>query len=312
MATATWQLRLGSQWLDIDAATCAQIDQTMFSMTMPSSVPLSGTVGGGGGIAITNMPFDFQDLTWDGAQVRRSKKMDPATRNMTFEYWDDMAWIAYDDFAQTTLVDAVQARMQSVAIRVNDFVFEVALNMPNDLIQSSRASHRFRPVRMIQSMMSVATVPLAMSPDDDGTVPDELKCPITQMPMQDPVTASDGVSYERKAIERWMTNKTVSPSTNLPISQTLYPSINIRKLLEAKCAEQASMIAAAASMAETTAPPPSLRKRKRVRHTFKCAECQTTLDYDANITLCHGCSDAVGCEGCIDADGKFQCSECKA
>lgn len=45
-------------------------------------------------------------------------------------------------------------------------------------------------------------------------VPSEYVCPITQETMRDPVTASDGYSYEREAIERWLSQKNTSPITN--------------------------------------------------------------------------------------------------
>ncbi|XP_053554308.1 WD repeat, SAM and U-box domain-containing protein 1 isoform X1 [Bombina bombina] len=53
-------------------------------------------------------------------------------------------------------------------------------------------------------------------------IPDEFLCPITREIMMDPVIASDGYSYERKAIENWIsTQKRTSPMTNLPLSTLL-------------------------------------------------------------------------------------------
>ncbi len=42
-------------------------------------------------------------------------------------------------------------------------------------------------------------------------VPDELKCPLTNKVMEDPVVASDGQTYERKAIEDFFKTSIVSP-----------------------------------------------------------------------------------------------------
>jgi hypothetical protein len=49
-------------------------------------------------------------------------------------------------------------------------------------------------------------------------IPDEFICPITLEKMEDPVTISDGHTYERYAIENWFErgNRT-SPSTNVPL-----------------------------------------------------------------------------------------------
>ncbi|XP_015214207.2 WD repeat, SAM and U-box domain-containing protein 1 isoform X2 [Lepisosteus oculatus] len=53
-------------------------------------------------------------------------------------------------------------------------------------------------------------------------IPDEFLCPITREVMRDPVIASDGYSYEREAIESWIsTKKRSSPMTNLPLKSTV-------------------------------------------------------------------------------------------
>ncbi|XP_075567021.1 WD repeat, SAM and U-box domain-containing protein 1 isoform X3 [Pelecanus crispus] len=50
------------------------------------------------------------------------------------------------------------------------------------------------------------------------TIPDEFLCPITRELMKDPVIAADGYSYEKEAMENWITNKRrSSPMTNLPL-----------------------------------------------------------------------------------------------
>jgi hypothetical protein len=56
-------------------------------------------------------------------------------------------------------------------------------------------------------------------------------CPITFEPMRDPVTAADGMSYERSAIEEWLAKKTTSPYTNEPLkNKSLLPNIALRAL----------------------------------------------------------------------------------
>ncbi|KAM9287639.1 WD repeat, SAM and U-box domain-containing protein 1 isoform 2-T3 [Morus bassanus] len=53
---------------------------------------------------------------------------------------------------------------------------------------------------------------------DSVTVPDEFLCPITRELMKDPVIAADGYSYEKEAMENWISNKRrSSPMTNLPL-----------------------------------------------------------------------------------------------
>ena len=43
--------------------------------------------------------------------------------------------------------------------------------------------------------------------------PEDHSCPITYEVMTDPVTAADGMTYERAAIEKWLEDNDTSPST---------------------------------------------------------------------------------------------------
>uniref|UniRef100_A0A803VF37 WD repeat, SAM and U-box domain-containing protein 1 n=1 Tax=Ficedula albicollis TaxID=59894 RepID=A0A803VF37_FICAL len=53
------------------------------------------------------------------------------------------------------------------------------------------------------------------------SVPDEFLCPITRELMKDPVIATDGYSYEREAMENWISNRRSSPMTNLPLQSLM-------------------------------------------------------------------------------------------
>ncbi|OPJ89178.1 bromodomain adjacent to zinc finger domain protein 2B isoform E [Patagioenas fasciata monilis] len=55
-----------------------------------------------------------------------------------------------------------------------------------------------------------------------AAVPEEFLCPITRELMKDPVIAADGYSYEKEAMESWIsTNRRSSPMTNLPLPSLL-------------------------------------------------------------------------------------------
>jgi Mg-chelatase subunit ChlD len=59
-----------------------------------------------------------------------------------------------------------------------------------------------------------------------------LICPITQLPMKDPVIAMDGHTYEREAIEQWFRTKLTSPVTNQRLtSAMLIPNHTLRSYL---------------------------------------------------------------------------------
>lgn len=66
-----------------------------------------------------------------------------------------------------------------------------------------------------------------------SATPHEWKCPITLAIMKDPVICSDGHTYERNAIERWLSTNNNSPMTGLPIDKhTLTPNIALRNLIQ--------------------------------------------------------------------------------
>ena len=44
-----------------------------------------------------------------------------------------------------------------------------------------------------------------------SSIIESITCPITQEPMREPVTGSDGQTYEKDAIVRWLNEKRSSP-----------------------------------------------------------------------------------------------------
>jgi Mg-chelatase subunit ChlD len=82
-------------------------------------------------------------------------------------------------------------------------------------------------------------------------------CPITQEVMTDPVIGSDGITYERTAIEAWFAaGHNTSPLTRAPMtSRSLVPNIALRTLIE----ESTTPAAAADPTPHTeVAAPPAL------------------------------------------------------
>ncbi|NXR03341.1 WSDU1 protein, partial [Sagittarius serpentarius] len=68
--------------------------------------------------------------------------------------------------------------------------------------------------KILQKIEELRTKTLSVS----VTVPDEFLCPITRELMKDPVIAADGYSYEKEAMENWIsTKRRSSPMTNLPL-----------------------------------------------------------------------------------------------
>lgn len=71
---------------------------------------------------------------------------------------------------------------------------------------------------------------------------DAFACPITREIMVDPVTCSDGHTYERVAIEQWLQSNSRSPKTNQHLSsRVLIPNYAMRQAIESISESLSSM-----------------------------------------------------------------------
>eukprot|EP01036_Dinobryon_divergens_P030243 gene30243-39454_t len=61
---------------------------------------------------------------------------------------------------------------------------------------------------------------------------DEFICPITYELMREPVVASDGHTYEKSAIEKWLKSNSISPRNGEPMDTLTLPNINLKKLIQ--------------------------------------------------------------------------------
>ena len=73
--------------------------------------------------------------------------------------------------------------------------------------------------------------PLEAQDDDDDTVP---RCPISQMPMVEPVVATDGHTYEKRQLQRWLATKCTSPMTNEPMVPWMTRNFALETLVNKK------------------------------------------------------------------------------
>ncbi|XP_029844272.2 WD repeat, SAM and U-box domain-containing protein 1 [Ixodes scapularis] len=92
---------------------------------------------------------------------------------------------------------------------------------------------RNKLLREIQSLKNPLWRHCSM-PEEDGSLPEEFYCPITQELMRDPVVAPDGYSYERAAITRWLeSGKDTSPMTNETLEHTvIIPNRTLHLLIQ--------------------------------------------------------------------------------
>lgn len=70
--------------------------------------------------------------------------------------------------------------------------------------------------------------------DFDEPVPHVYLCPITCEIMGDPVVCADGFSYDRVAIQRWLTTSSMSPMTGLKLSNnSVTPNMALKDVIAA-------------------------------------------------------------------------------
>eukprot|EP00607_Mallomonas_marina_P010555 CAMPEP_0182420312 /NCGR_PEP_ID=MMETSP1167-20130531/5037_1 /TAXON_ID=2988 /ORGANISM="Mallomonas Sp, Strain CCMP3275" /LENGTH=407 /DNA_ID=CAMNT_0024596129 /DNA_START=113 /DNA_END=1336 /DNA_ORIENTATION=+ len=67
-------------------------------------------------------------------------------------------------------------------------------------------------------------------------LPDVFFCPITTELMRDPMVCTDGHTYERHAIESWLSTRNTSPMTNIPLKNTdLVPNHALKSVIMNYC-----------------------------------------------------------------------------
>ena len=100
---------------------------------------------------------------------------------------------------------------------------------PREIEESARLGEERRaPDEQVSSSSAAERPP----PVEEEEPPADFICPITTEVMVDPVTAADGHSYERSAIERWLTTKSTSPLTGEELEFTrLFPNHTLRRMI---------------------------------------------------------------------------------
>jgi serine/threonine protein kinase len=100
----------------------------------------------------------------------------------------------------------------------------------------NRAPHGRRRRAISDSTSPAPSAPArtrSPSPTEGYPIPAEYQCPITHVLFTDPVVASDGHTYERSAIVRWLKTQKVSPVTRGAISiDTLNPNRIVKKMVD--------------------------------------------------------------------------------
>jgi len=224
-APPTWQMRIGASiWSDFDAAT-SHLFEAAFVTGATHIVEVSGRISG----PSVTQDFDVRKMEWGTIPVRRTARDSVPT---CVEFWDDDAWVPFDAYAQCLLGTAMAVGREQIAIHVGNASYDINLT-PGNCMQTNRASGRSRPLRVNGSIASVQGDDDEDDDDikDDPAMPNEYRCPITQMPMKKPVMMCDGHSYECQAIQKWLLKKQTSPVTGKTLATTMTVNHALKKLV---------------------------------------------------------------------------------
>lgn len=81
--------------------------------------------------------------------------------------------------------------------------------------------------------VGMADTDLRTSTESTAGAPPSFICPITHGIMHDPVMDPDGISYERTAIEAWLTKTPTSPETRKPLTiNDLVPNRALKEIID--------------------------------------------------------------------------------
>jgi hypothetical protein len=85
----------------------------------------------------------------------------------------------------------------------------------------------------LASLTAEQLADLQLVDDEDDDLPEAFLCPITQVRLRDPVVAADGYTYERDAIEAWLSGNGTSPMNNLPLEdKSLVPNLTLMTAMD--------------------------------------------------------------------------------
>ena len=182
---------------------------------------------------------------------------------------------------------------------------------------------------------------------EEPEIPKHLQCPITLSLMRNPVTASDGQTYEKEAIEKWMKkNNNSSPFTRKPIT-SINPNFAIKNLCEQFIFSNETLLTKELMETEEKIKnkKEKLKKLRKLKEeeelkrmnpssipnfvtlgidgdVYRIINTTTTTtttitsnsipDENGNIncTNCVGCKNCIGCVDCVDCHGCTGCTNC--
>lgn len=212
----------------------------------PSRAPrrVDGTEGG--------QMFNVSLMLLGSQPVRRLIAPDDVVGTAKFR--NNYVWEDYGNEEQMAIIEALRHGHKVTAVYVNGFAYDVVFKSFELGLQINRTTKTERDVHIWTAPLEFKIELKALSVEDSDDLPDDYRCPISCMPFEQPVVASDGHTYELAMIRKHMSSSTISPITKEVFSSPrLYPNVLLRKLMLAHKEKRAK------------SAPHAAQKKKRAR-----------------------------------------------
>jgi hypothetical protein len=142
----------------------------------------------------------------------------------------------YDNAQQTRERDGNRQRRNQETRQLMSLIDIIGQNLEEDdfvtLTFSSRGRQTVSPPSQAVSPPSQAVPPPVEEEDFGEDIPPDFVCPLSLSIMKEPVVASDGHTYEKKEIQKWMLQKNISPLTRAKMEPHFFPNLLLKNQID--------------------------------------------------------------------------------
>lgn len=205
--TGDWQVRIEGKWAEVDFESSREIE-SVFQKEMSRR----------GGVEF-ECDVEKMKITTEDGSVSPLRRKRTGGKEWEYRARGEEEWRSFSDFNSTTLTSLSFLPWKRVVLYELYFEAEVFLD---DLFMKTEDGLEFY-------LRNEPSFPPPLSPYPDHVSsssiwPDHLLCPISLLPMRDPVVASDGHTYDRDSILRWIVN---SSSPTSPLSKKAFSDLRL-------------------------------------------------------------------------------------
>lgn len=217
-----WRVWTGRSYHDVGDDTVVKLEMALQSNT--KRVPISATESGLG----YDLDIDLEKMSClQKPDVNLYRRQSPHLNDKWFVYNDphdpEGADIEVHDNAADLLTIAQDAGFSAMTYFDMGFFHVDLKKMRVRRLDGDRFDEKY--ILRVQPPLE------AQDDDDDDTTP---RCPISLMPMVEPVVAADGHTYEKRQLQRWLIEKCTSPMTNEPMVPWMTRNITLETLVNKK------------------------------------------------------------------------------